>query len=83
MPKVYLTPNSAKLLKKIKGEKTKRKIKTALGKLAENPQAGKKLRGELEDQYSLRVWPYRIIYLITKEKDIIVTDIGHRKDIYR
>ena len=40
-------------------------------------------RGKLESQYSLRIWPYRIVYFVDKERDVIITDIRHRKDVYR
>lgn len=83
MAKVYFTPNTKTLYKKILNQTIKTKIKTALTKLSQNPYLGKKLRGELSDQYSLKIWPYRIIYYITPKHDIIVTDIGHRKEIYR
>ncbi|OGH39062.1 MAG: hypothetical protein A3B44_03110 [Candidatus Levybacteria bacterium RIFCSPLOWO2_01_FULL_38_21] len=83
MTKVNFTPNSLKHFKKIKDKKIKAKIKTGFLKLSQNSYLGKKLEGEFQGQYSLRVWPYRIVYYITEKKDIIITDIGHRKEIYR
>lgn len=83
MPAVYFTPNSAKLFQKIKDEKLKERIRSVLKKLAENSLLGKKLKGELSGQYTVRVWPYRIVYYIDYKKDVIITDIGHRKDVYR
>lgn len=83
MAKVYFTPNTQKILHKLKDEKLERKIMDAKSKLEQNPIAGKKLTGKLEGQYSLRIWPYRIIYFINHKKDVIITDIGHRKDVYR
>ena len=83
MSKVYFTPNSQKILQKLKDKKLEERIRDAKSRLELNPFAGKKLAGKLEGQYSLRIWPYRIIYLVTPEKDVIITDIGHRKDIYR
>lgn len=83
MAEIYLTPNTAKLFRKIKDQKIKTKIKAGFKKLSQDPHAGKKLRGELEGQNSLRIWPYRIVYYVTEDKNITVTDIGHRKDIYR
>jgi mRNA interferase RelE/StbE len=83
MAKIYLTPNTSKLFKQIRNKKTRLKIKTALAKVSQDPYLGKKLRGELEGQFSLKIWPYRIIYFITPKQDVIVTDIGHRKEIYR
>jgi len=51
--------------------------------LAKNPYLGKKLEGELRDFYSLRVWPYRIIYQIIKNELIVfVVQIKHRQGVY-
>ena len=51
--------------------------------LAQNPDLGKKLEGELRDFYSLRVWPYRIIYQIIKNELIVfVVQIKHRQGVY-
>jgi mRNA interferase RelE/StbE len=83
MAKIYLTPNTQNLYKKIRDSKLKSKIKVGLAKLSQDPYLGKKLKGELEGQYSIKIWPYRILYYITPTKDIVVTDIRHRKDVYR
>jgi len=62
-------------------------IKEKLLILAKNPMALKnnikRLRGEKDDYYRLRVGSYRVIF--KKEEDqliIIVVRIGHRKEIY-
>ena len=83
MSRVFFTPNSSKLLQKLTDKKLKIKIDNAKKLLANNPYIGKKLKGELTGQYTLRIWPYRIVYFIKPNKDIVITDIGHRKDIYR
>ena len=83
MTKVYFTPNTQKILSKLKDKKLEKRILQAKSKLEQNPLAGKKLTGKLEGQYSLRIWPYRIVYFISQEKDIFITDIRHRKDVYR
>ena len=83
MTKVYFTPNTQKILSKLKDKKLEKRILQAKSKLEQNPLAGKKLTGKLEGQYSLRIWPYRIVYFINQEKDLIITDIRHRKDVYR
>ncbi len=60
------------------------KIAKAIDSLAENPFQGKKLEGELKGQYSVRVWPYRIIYQIYKKELIIsIIDVGHRQGAYK
>lgn len=83
MAQVYFTAQSRRLFDNIREERIKDKITQSLQKLAQNPYTGKKLKGELQGTYSLRIWPYRILYEITKAKDIILTDIGHRKEIYK
>jgi mRNA interferase RelE/StbE len=63
---------------------TQIKILKAFDTLAEDPFCGKKLGGELEGSYSIRVWPYRILYLMfPKQKTILILRIAHRKDVYR
>lgn len=49
--------------------------------LKENPYAGKVLKGRWEGTHSLRIGEYRVIYLVSKEKVILLT-VGHRKSIY-
>jgi mRNA interferase RelE/StbE len=64
--------------------KDKGRIALAIDGLAADPYVGKKLQGELSHYYSLRVWPYRIIYSI--ETDIVtvtVVAIGQRQGIYK
>ncbi|MFH0774487.1 MAG: type II toxin-antitoxin system RelE/ParE family toxin [bacterium] len=49
-----------------------------------DPYRGKKLKGKLKEDYSLRVGEYRIIYTIRKDRLIVyIIDIGHRREIYR
>lgn len=55
-----------------------------LDALATNPFIGKKLQGRLRGYYSLRAWPYRIVYEIRqKELIVLVVRLGHRRDVYR
>lgn len=61
-----------------------KKIKRKLLLLAEDPFSGKKLEGELNERYSLRAWPYRIIYKINRQnKRIEVSTILHRQGAYK
>ncbi len=83
MSQVYFSDQSRKIFGKIKEEKLKNKITQALRKLSQDPYLDKKLQGILEGTYSIKVWPYRILYEFTEKKDLIITDIGNRKDIYR
>jgi mRNA interferase RelE/StbE len=61
----------------------KNAAKAALKELAQNPNIGKELQGEINGFRSYRFMRYRIIYKIdTQENIIIVWAIGHRRDIY-
>lgn len=83
MTQIHFTAESRKTFEKLKDKRLQAKIIQALQKMSQNPHSGKKLQGRLEGTYSIRVWPYRILYEFTKEREIMITDIGHRKDIYR
>ena len=79
---IIITPQAEKQLLRLP-KKDRGKVQKKLVSLKENVFAGKKLRGEFEGQYSLRVWPYRIIYQIsTKSKTIYVVSIIHRQGAY-
>jgi len=61
-----------------------RRIALALLALGEQPLPSgvKKLRGS--DGFRIRVGDYRILYTIdTKNNEVFVSAIGHRKDVYR
>lgn len=65
-------------------KKFRLKIITAITVLAVNPYLGKKLEGDHKNEWSFRVWPYRIIYQIkNKELVILIIKVGHRQGIYR
>ena len=80
---VIVTPKALRQYKHLpKSEQAK--IKKRLLILEQNPQEGKKLSGKLLGIRSLKVWPYRIIYLIEKkEKKIFVVTIAHRQGVYK
>ena len=80
--KLYLTPSAEKHYKKLP-IRFKNRVKKKLLFLEENPYSGKKLVGEFKGNYSLRVWPYRIIYLIQRKKEIWVISILHRQGVYK
>lgn len=60
------------------------RIRNRIDILASNPLSGKPLQGDHEGLFSLRVWPYRIIYKIIQQKLIIeVIEIKHRQSAYK
>lgn len=55
-----------------------------IDQLKSDPHLGKKLKGEFADFYSLKVWPYRIIYrFLPREKLIFINVIQHRQNVYK
>lgn len=80
---VVIPKKVQKELNKIPGS-FRQRIISALVYLSKNPYLGKKLEGERKGQWSLKVWPYRMIYEIKKEKLIIlIIKIGHRQGAYK
>lgn len=83
MLKLVLTKNSEKdfaKLPKVEKKKILKKLKT----IETNPLSGKPLTGELKSSYSVRAWPYRIIYeLDNKNKAIVIHKIQHRQGAYK
>lgn len=82
MAKLFLSTQAIKDTKRIP-EVEKRKIRKKLDTLETDPFIGKKLGGELAGYYSLKVWPYRIIYLIKKNGEVWITHILHRQGAYK
>ena len=64
--------------------KTRERISKMLEGLKKEPLPGKRLHGELEGLLSLWSDPWRVVYEINPEEQlIIVHGIGPRGDIYR
>ncbi len=74
-------PQVIKQLDKLPKSENK-KIIRKLQLLSKDPMAGKSLKGEFEGLYSLRAWPYRIIYEI-KRDEIIIYSVAHRQSAYK
>ncbi len=80
---VLLTREAEKDLVKLPEQK-RVLVFRALDGITSDPFLGKALKGELKGIYSLRVWPFRILYRIEKKKLIVlVLSIPQRKDAYR
>jgi len=78
---LVIKPKARKNLDKLPTAYRSRVI-SALREIRENPFSGKALSGNRKGQYSVRVWPYRIIYTINKQDlVIIVVEIDHRGHI--
>ncbi len=63
--------------------KKKRQIKSAIERIAVNPDIGKRLLHEFSGLLSYRSGDYRIIYRIYHNRVLVlILTIGHRKDVY-
>ncbi|MES2060019.1 MAG: type II toxin-antitoxin system RelE/ParE family toxin [Patescibacteria group bacterium] len=73
-----IKPKARKNLDKIP-EPYRARIRQMLRAIQGDPFAGKALSGNRKGEYSVRVWPYRIIYLIRKQELIVVVvEVDHR-----
>ena len=80
---IHLARSAAKELGKVP-EPVRGRIVRALRSLEHDPYIGKALKGELKGLFSLRVWPYRIIYSVMNSQLIVeVIDVGHRQGVYK
>ena len=82
---MYTVEIKKKAMKEINAlsKKEQLRVVAALDILRENPFAGKKLEGKYAGAWSLRVWPYRILYVIYKETvTVTVLRVGHRQGVY-
>ena len=80
---VKATPRFIKDLGKLDAA-IKRRILKETSELADDPYAGKALKGELSGLFSLRIGDYGAIYWINEKEGIVwLVDVGHRKKIYR
>jgi mRNA-degrading endonuclease RelE of RelBE toxin-antitoxin system len=62
-------------------KQTQIRILRELKILEEQPFAGKRLVGRLNELMSFRVGGYRVIYQLS-EKTVIIRTVGHRKKVY-
>lgn len=85
MYRVLLHRNAAKVYEKL-DEKTVARINKNIDTLKGNPFYGKnikRLRGELQGRYRLRVGGYRIVYRVDEgEKAVVIENIGLRGNVY-
>ncbi len=81
--KIVFSEKSKKQLKKLPKSEAKKIIKK-IGNLSNSPYLGKKLEGKFWNDYSIRAWPYRILYTISKtEAKVTIIVIQHRQGVYK
>ena len=83
MYNVVLSRDAARILERATPA-MRRRIIAALERLKAKPNSGKRLRGELEGLFSLRIGGMRAVYEVDAEKQtVVVLAIGPRGDIYK
>ncbi len=83
MPNVSLSKNSEKEFGRLP-KPEKKKVLKKLKSLRNTPFVGKPLTGELKNFFSIKAWPYRIIYEFDKNSNSInVHKIQHRQGVYK
>jgi len=78
---VPLSRQAERFYKKLR-ENVKAQVRENLIDLENQPRTGKRLHGDLKENYSLRVGKLRIVYTISeKEKTVYIVAIGPRKTV--
>ena len=79
---LQVKPKAAKQLANIPSP-YKERIIAVLASIVLNPYMGKKLKGEYDGSYSVKVWPYRVIYDVCKHQLLVVViKVKHRGGVY-
>jgi len=80
---VVLSRQTERFFKKLEG-KDKANVGECLISLEEDAFAGKRLHGDLKENFSLRAGKLRIIYAVSeKDKVVYVIAIGPRRSVYQ
>lgn len=82
---MYTVEVKRKAEKEIQGlpKKDQERVIAAFEVLRKNPFVGKKLEGKYEGTWVLRVWPYRILYTISRTiVTVTVLSVAHRQGVY-
>jgi len=77
---IFYSTISVKQIKKL-DKPLKIQVLKKIAELKENPKLGKPLGNILKNKRSLRIGKYRVLYSI-KGTDVVIAEVGHRKEIY-
>ena len=83
--KLQIKPSASKELELVGSKKDRQRIVSRIYGLADDPRPTgcEKLTAE-EDKYRVRQGNYRIVYSINDQQWlVVVTKIGHRREVYR
>lgn len=83
--KLQIKPSASKELDLVGSKKDRQRIVTRINSLPDDPRPSgcEKLEAE-KDRYRVRQGNYRIVYSVDDQRRlVVVTKIGHRREIYR
>lgn len=78
---IIWTQEFEKQFKKIKDRTVQDKIEKQIKKIKNNPNFGKPLRYELKGERTIYVKPYRLLYMVERDK-LILLRFEHRNHVY-
>ena len=75
-------------LRDVEPRKIRQRMKAKINALSTNPHppGSVKVQGVMDgafDVYRIRSGDYRVLYTLRGDSEVLVLDIGHRKDVYR
>ncbi|MFQ6071147.1 MAG: type II toxin-antitoxin system RelE/ParE family toxin [Methanosarcinales archaeon] len=81
--RLEITDEFKRDIKKIKDNTMQSRIKKGIQKIKDNPMIGKPLKYGLKGKRSLKIPPFRIIYIYNAQEDtVILQKFEHRDKVY-
>lgn len=79
---IQFTRSAAKSARKLDPQ-TRRRVRAAIARLAEEPELGKPLQLTLRGLRSYRTGDYRIVYRVIEDRiEVLIVALGHRREVY-
>lgn len=81
MLNIEFSPDFLKIIEKIRGSATKKRVKKQIEKIIQNPNVGKPMRYSRKGTRELYISPYRLSYAYLKEENkLIFLDLYHKDE---
>lgn len=80
--KILFTDEFKRSIQHVKDTTTRRRVEELIDKIRTDPFCGKPLKYDLKGMRSVRMKPFRIIYLIEGDAAILLR-FGHRENVYK
>ena len=79
MVTVEIHPNFARIIRKIRDNSLKERVKKQIQKIIADPEIGKPMKYARKSTRELYVAPFRLSYLYVKEEDkVLLLDLYHK-----